>query len=252
MKGRPQRNKSNSPSRTFSRRRNSSQTGKRFILSLIVIGFLLYALLAWVLPFFIGGLSFLNNFKSSPKTGTPVSEDATLAPPVLNIAYEATNTAGIKIKGYTVPNSSVEIYLDDELKATTKAGDDGSFLTDNVPLSLGTNNIFGKTLSEEGKVSLPSKPIQVFYAYEKPGLNLNRPQDNQTVTGGDKKVTVSGTTDSGKNITLTVNGGQVVVDANGGFSKTVDLNDGDNNIAVTAADQAGNSTTIQRKVIYQP
>lgn len=235
--------------RSFSGRRRP-QTGKRLLSTLLIVGFLIYALLAWILPFFIGGLSFLNNFKSQPKSTTPVSENTTLAPPVLNIPFEATNTATIKIKGYSTPNSSVEIYLDDNLSTTVKVKDDGSFLSDNISLSLGTNNIYGKTVDDKGQKSLPSKPIQVDYSNEKPKLDLNSPSDNQVIQG-DKKVTVSGSTNAGKNISLTVNGIVVIVDGNGNFSKTIEINDGDNNITVTATDRSGNTTQLSRKVTYQ-
>ena len=72
------------------------------------------------------------------------SKNPAIAPPVLNIPFEATNTSSIHIKGYSVPNAKVEIYVDEELSQEAETTEDGSFLADQVTLTLGTNNIAGK------------------------------------------------------------------------------------------------------------
>lgn len=235
----------------FLARRYEKRSRNKFIFTLIIIAFLLYSLLAWILPTLIGGLSFFNKFKHNPKPPTPVSEDITIAPPVLNIPFEATNTAQIKIKGYAQPHSKIEVYIDDDLKTTATTDENGSFTSGNIPLNLGTNNIYGKTVNDKGDKSLSSKPITITFINEKPKLEVSSPQDNQVIKGGDKKVTVSGSTDTSGDITVTVNGSQAIVDESGNFSQTIAVNDGDNNIVIAAADQAGNSTQISRRVTYQ-
>lgn len=214
--------------------------------------FLLYIIFTWVIPFLIGGLSFLNKFKSSSSAPTPVANNPALAPPVLNIPYEATNTAQIQVKGYTQPDTKVEVYKDDEVKSTITAKEDGSFTSDPISLTLGTNTFYGKTVNDKGDRSFSSKPITITYSSEKPNLTVQSPTDNQVITG-DKKVTVSGHTDSPSNLTVTVsiNNSQTIVSADGNFSQSIDLSDGDNNITITATDSAGNSNQITRKVTYQ-
>lgn len=236
----------------FLARRLERKGKKKFLLTLILGVFLVYAMLAWMIPTLIGGLSVLNRFKPSPPVKSSITESASLAPPVLNIPYEATSTASIAVRGYAVPKSSVEIYVDDDLKTTTRVNDDGSFISDPVTLGLGTNNISGKTVDEKGNKSFSSKPIQILYDNEKPKLDLKEPQDNQKIKGGDKKVTVSGTTNSDKEITITANGIRLIVNSDGIFSQILDINEGENNIVVVATDTANNTTQITRKVIYEP
>ncbi|MCL5783814.1 MAG: hypothetical protein M1142_00455 [Patescibacteria group bacterium] len=235
---------------SFTKRRENKEK-KRLIITLLIGAFLLYFLFSWFLPAFIGGLSLLNRFKTEPTKETPVAENATLAPPVLNIPFEATSTATIKIGGYSLPNTTVEIYVDDDLKTTAPTGGDGSFTADSIPLNLGTNNISGKTVDDKGNKSFSSKPIQIAYDNEKPKLDLTSPQDNQTIKGGDKKVVVSGTTDSDKDITITANGIRLIVNTDGSFSQSIDINDRGNTIVVVATDTAGNTTQITRAVTYQ-
>lgn len=177
----------------------------------------------------------------------PISDNSTLAPPVLNIPYEATNTANISIKGYATPNTKVEVYVDEVLSQSADVLDDGSFTVSGITLTLGTNNLTGKTVNGNNK-SLPSKNIRILYDNKKPKLDLTSPSDNQVIKGGDKKVTVSGATDPGNNVT--VNSNKLIVDSSGNFSKLIEINDGDNNLTITTTDQAGNENSISRKVTY--
>lgn len=238
--------------KSFLSRRIERKSKKNFLLTLIICGFLIFILFAWFIPTFIGSLSFLNRYKQPVKATKSVSESASLAPPVLNIPYEATNTASIFIHGYASPETSVEIYLNDELASTAKSSSDGSFISNQVSLDLGKNSISGKTIDAQGNKSYGSKPIIISYSNEKPILELNNPADNQTITGGDKKITVSGKTNDDQEITVLINGNRTIVSSDGSFTKAVEINEGDNNISVTATDKAGNTTEIKRKVVYQP
>lgn len=235
----------------FSFRNRERRAKRKLYVVVLLVSFLTYFVFTWFLPNFIGGLTFLNKFKAPTSPQESISENATLAPPVLNIPYGATNSATIKVRGYAVPNSKVEIYIDDDLKSTTTSSADGSFATEDIPLSIGTNNISGKTVDDQGNKSLSSSTTRVIYTNDKPELELKEPSDNQIIEGGDKKVNVSGTTNSDKEIAVTINGFRVIVNSNGNFSQTVNLNDGDNELVVIATDTAGNSTQTTRKVIYQ-
>jgi len=222
---------------------------KKFIWSIILSLVIIYAAVAWLLPFIIGGASALR--KPTPPTGRRIAEDITLAPPTLNIPFEATNSASIDIPGYASPNSKVQLYLDDNLSQETETQDTGSFVFRSVNLSLGTNNIFGKTIDSSDKTSLPSKTIRVLYSNDKPKLDIGEPEDNKVLnSSSNKKVQVSGDTDPVN--TVTINGQVVIVSNDGHFSTSLDINDGENTITIIATTQVGNSTQVQRKVIYQP
>lgn len=238
--------------KSFLSRRIERKSNKNFLLTLVICGFLIFILFAWFIPTFIGSLSFLNRYKQPVKTTNSVSESASLAPPVLNIPYEATNTASIVIHGYTTPETSIEIYLNDQLASTTKSTSEGSFASDPVSLDLGKNSISGKTIDLSGNKSYGSKPIIISYSNEKPKLEIRNPQDNSEIKGGDKKVTINGKTNDDQEITVLINGNRTIVSSDGNFTQIVDINEGDNNISVTATDKAGNATEVKRKVTYQP
>lgn len=232
-------------------RKKEKKTAVRLIVNFIIAIAIVYFLISWGLPALIGGLSYIQKLKSPPKkTAASIVEDTAISPPVLNIPYEATNTATIRIKGYSSADSKVEIYLDDDLKTTVNTQSDGSFQSDDIDLALGTNNIAARTVDEKGNKSLPSKNIKVIYSNEKPSLKINEPQDGQEIKGGDKKVKVSGSTDTDNSVSI--NGSTVIVNNEGSFSQEININEGDNIIVIVATNRVGNSTTSERRVKYSP
>lgn len=234
--------------KSFSVKRSERKSTNRLIITSILGAGLIYLLFTWVLPTLISGLSILNKFKSS-KSKVVGDENVVITPPVLNIPFEATNTASIQIKGYSIPNSKVEIYVDEELANTTTSYNDGTFTADSIKLAIGINNITGKSVDESGSKSLLSKNIRIIYDNDKPKLELTSPQDNQIVKGGNKIIMISGATDAGGMITA--NDIKIIVNLDGNFSQNIDINDGENTIVVNAIDQAGNVNSITRKIIYQ-
>ncbi len=230
-------------------RHERNKARNRIIIAILAVIFLGYFFLTWGLPALVGGLTYITHFNSKPVVKNASDEDIAIPPPVLNIPYEATNTATISMNGYTTPDTKVEIYLDDELKTTADVKSDGSFQTTELSLSIGTNNIFGKTVIGDKK-SLGSKNIKLYYDSEKPKLSISSPTDNQEIKGGDKKVRVVGNTDPQNSVTI--NGSTVIVNGAGDFATDININEGDNTITVTGTNRFGNSFSVERKVKYLP
>lgn len=233
-------------------KRLARKSRRNFILTLIIVVFLIYSTFTWLLPSLINGLGLVKSIiKPSQKIlSQPKELLGTLAPPVLNIPYEATNTAQIDIRGYATPNSKVKIYLDDEPKQTVSVLDDGSFEIANVILSLGTNNIYGTTINDQDKESLPSKTIRLIYDNEKPVLEIFEPEDGKNIEGGGKKVKVRGKSEPQAKVF--VNDTLVVVSSDGTFNMDYPLNEGDNIITIKSVDRANNSTETVRRVTFKP
>ena len=221
-------------------------TKKRLIFNIVIGIAVLYFLLTWGLPNLIGSLSGLH--KPKPSSDQSVINSGILAPPVLNIPFDATNSSTLVITGYAVPNSQVEIFVNDSQRTTVPVEDNGSFQTSPILLDDGTNNIYGKTLNSTKQESLPSKGIELTYSNEKPQLQVNQPADGTQIKGGDKKVTVSGTTDP--NDTVTINNVTAIVGQDGSFSGVVPLNDGDNTITIISTNDVGNTSTVTLHVNY--
>ena len=236
---------------TRSARRISKNTKRKLIFTIIFILFVFYATLNWILPNLIGGVGTIRDiFKPSKvKNVTDITSQEVLAPPTLNIPFEATNSATINIPGYAQSGTKVKIYLDDNLNIDIETENDGSFLAKNLELVIGTNNIYAKT-NKGNKESLPSKTFRVTYDRDSPNLSVFEPADNKEIQGGDKKVKIAGKTDSDSYIF--VNGIRIIVNSDGAFTTEVNINEGENNISIKAQDTATNTTEIVRKVVYKP
>jgi len=231
-------------------KRLARKSKRNFIITLILIAFLVYAAISWILPNLINGVRAIKNTLSPDKKVVVKTQTPILAPPIFNIPYESTNTAQINIKGYAAPNSKVALYIDDEKKDTVDTQEDGSFEIKEIKLSLGTNNIYGKSIDEKNGESLPSKTIKIFFDNEKPTLNISEPEDNKKIQGGDKKVKIAGKTEI--NAQIFINDSQIIIDKDGNFQSEQLLNEGDNNFNIKAVDQSSNSTEKQIKVTYAP
>lgn len=236
--------------RSRAARRYQRKGKSNLLVTIVIIIGLLWVTFTWILPPFIDGLGKVTGiFKDQKISEVPVSENTTLAPPVLNIPYEATNSGQIDIRGFAASGYKVRIYLDDSLVTTADSKEDGSFTAKNISLSLGTNNIFGKTEDERGNESFPSKTIRLIYDNEKPPLQISAPADGQEFSG-ERKIAISGNTEPSSN--LAINGEQVILDADGKFSKQVTLSDGQNNFEIRSTDKARNFTQTQINVTFKP
>lgn len=210
---------------------------------------LVFVFFNWGLPFIVGSLSFLNKNKPS-QTLSETKIDEAIAPPVLFIPFESTNSASLPISGYATPLTKVELYVDDELKSLLQTDSEGKFAAESISLNLGTNNIYAVTVNDADKKSLPSKTIKLYYSNEKPALEVTQPTDETEIKGGDKKVIVSGKTDP--NNSVTVNGSTVIVNSEGNFQTSIGINDGDNVITIIASNNFTNTNQIQKTVKYTP
>lgn len=230
-------------------RKSEAKATKKLIFNLVLVVILVFVFFSWGLPLFVGSLGFLN--KSKPKnTSVVTSIDEAIAPPVLFIPFESTNSATLPLSGYSTHLSKVEIYINDELKSLAQTDSEGKFNTNSIMLNLGTNNIYAITVNDADKKSLPSKTIKLYYSNEKPSLEVSQPTDGTEIKGGDKKITVAGKTDPDN--TVNVNGSTIIVNSEGNFQTSIAVNDGDNIITITSSNNFGNTNQILKTVKYTP
>ncbi len=222
---------------------------KNFLTTLLIIAIILYVTLSWALPNLINILGTANKvFKPSSKKES-VSDKTSLAPPVLFIPYEATNSAKIDIKGYTLSSSKVKIFLNNKPEEEDEVMEDGSFIVRNIELNLGINDLFGKTIDDKGQENLSSKVVKIIYDNEKPALEIAEPEDNKEIKDS-RKVKISGKTEVG--VQDFVNNSQIIIGSEGSFQTEISLNDNENILTIKAQDKATNYTEVVRRIVFKP
>jgi phage-related protein len=127
-------------------------------------------------------------------------------------------------------------------------GEDGSFgLT--MQLEPGENVLSGYSIDKTGNESAESKRYTVKFDDEPPELEITEPVDGANITlRKNQLTTIKGTTE--ENAKIELNGRLVYASADGSFSTTYQLNEGDNQLLFKAIDEAGNTTEKTIKVTF--
>ncbi len=198
------------------------------------------------------GVNALVNFSlffkhNSPNDVKSAKDDiAYIAPPVLNPMNEATKSAQIIVSGYAGDKQDIKLYVNGKFIDKTTVNKDKQFTFQNVPLEKGNNEIKAKALTDKDKESDYSQILNINYIDKAPSLDINYPQDGQTISKGDSPITVKGKTDPG--VKVTINDFWAISNDDGSFSYSLSLHDGDNDIKIIATDDAGNQTTKEIKI----
>ena len=198
-------------------------------------------------PLLIKMAIFIGNLRGSY---TPVEIEDTLAPspPRLKPLPEATNSRQITIQGFAEAGSTVEIFLTGIKEEEVVAESDGSFLTSNLELTSGRNEIYAIAIDKEGNQSQPSGKLVVAYDDEPPELNITQPESAEVSTD-EKEIEIQGETN--EEVTIMINDRLVIVDVENKFSYSLGISEGENKIKIVATDKAGNETekeiTVKRE-----
>lgn len=209
---------------------------------------LVVVMFKWGLPWFINVLS-----GPSGQKATNVNQGEDVVPPqipVLSPLLEATNSATLKIEGYTEPKAEVGVFLNEAQVASTNSDDQGMFKAE-FKLNEGDNNIQVRAKDNAGNTS---QSVIKTVNFDKKGVDISveSPKDGSEIFGqNNQNVTFSGKV-SKPDASVNINGNYVRLDVNGNFSSIVHLSQGDNNVSVKATDQAGNTAEkiVKVKLTY--
>lgn len=214
--------------------------------SIILILFLIF----YGLPLFTKYILYLGNTKQDVNNIQPSDGLSYIAPPVLDDSFNATNSAKITISGIAAKGQTVKLYTNGSIAGQQDTDDQGKFNFDNVILNNGNNTIQAKSFAGS-KESAFSNTLTIRYLNKGPNLTVTAPNGDETLSGGDNQTLhVQGSTDPNTNVTI--NGSWAIVNDNGSFTYDFPLQNGDNDIKIIATDQAGNTTTVEHHVTFNP
>ncbi len=218
-----------------------------FILAVIflVVFLFIYTGLPLLAKIIVALTSVNQNTVSQNQTGGSLY----IFPPVLDPQPESTNSAELRLSGYSEKETTVLIYLNGDEAAKVLTDKNGRFQTSKLSLKDGNNTIYALTVIKNQE-SNHSSTISILYKKSLPLLEINNPADNEKFTSDSREITVKGSTDPGNRVTI--NDRFVIVNQDGKFSHNVRLLDGENIFKIIASDSAGNQTAEERKVTFIP
>lgn len=215
-----------------------------FVLTVIFV----FLMVKWGVPLFVNLVAGPTATKSNLTSG----DDDNIPPqtPIISALPEATNSARIRVEGFTEPKVETSLWRNEEMFTTTQSDDSGSFGFD-LDLTEGENRIQVKAKDDQGNES-ESIIKTVVYDRSEIVIIIESPTDNTEIFGKtNQNLTVIGKV-SKPEASVSVNGSFARVDAAGKFSAMIRLNEGDNTIVVKATGRAGNTAekTIPVKLTF--
>lgn len=219
-------------------------------LALAIVGTL--AIVAFFVAFgfklLVGFSLLIEKLHGNPQP-TQNPSQAVIFPPTLDPLPVATKSSSIVVTGSGQVGLTLVLYLNDQELQDIPVTKSGTFKMTIPNLKDGTNTISAKLTDNKGSISDLSNVLTVDIKQKQPTLTVSFPADGTTILGDNNMVTVSGITDD--NTTVTINGRFVVVRSDNSFSYQYPLNTGQNKLTIVAADEAGNTTTVERTITYQ-
>jgi len=198
------------------------------------------------------GIKLLVNFSLFVEKKSDVNaeqlESSFMTPPILDPITPATNSASLDISGTAGSGKYVVMYRNGKKESQADIKKDGTFTFKDISLDEGENDIKIKAVDASNKDSKFSPTAQVIYSTKSPELTVDFPSDGQTYHKDDNPVKVRGKTDPG--VRVTINDFWAVTDHEGNYSYNFLLRSGDNDLKITATDEAGNKSEKSLRVTY--
>jgi bacillopeptidase F len=209
---------------------------------------LIVAVIFLGIPSLIRMAIFLSNLRTS---GQAIETKDTVppAPPRIQALDEATNSAKLKVKGFSEPGATLKLKLNGKEEEVV-VDNEGQFVFDDLALREGENKLIAVAVDAAGNESKTSDLVSLVYDKEPPELTITSPEDGQEFFDDEKEVLVAGETNTDARVN--VNSFYAVVDTEGNFVKRLNLEEGENEIKITARDKAGNTTETTLSVRYTP
>lgn len=222
----------------------SKQAFQRFILFFVIFAALIFLFFNIGIKFLISASLFINQIANNRSKQQMKVESQKLNSVTIDPIASATNSSTLAFSGSALNFDLLEVYINsekvDELPITDV------FSGEVKGLEKGENSIFFIAKSSKSNETKKTQQYNVILKQDKPKIEVTDPQDKSKTSKDD--ITINGKTDS--ETTIRINGIPIIVDANGGFSGSVRLKEGENTIEITAEDIAGNSEKKTITVTY--
>lgn len=180
--------------------------------------------------------TFMSNLGKSDKP-IVLNDTTPPAPPQISDENEYTNQKSFEVSGNTEAGAVVIITFNSgkEEVISDKAG----FFSLKFNLQNGENSFSAQAKDQAGNISQPTKVYIVIFDDTPPEIVIESPADGSEYFGSKQtQVTIKGRSEAGSSVTI--NDRFASVNADGNFSYTASLSEGQNAFNIKAIDKAGN------------
>ncbi len=237
-------NKTKARSRKAKKERNQTLK-KTFLFAFLALGLFLLFIFG-IVPLSLKILDIMD----SGQGGLVNTDNIPPSAPSLSVPFEATNSAQIKVSGYTEPKAKVKLYLNAQEVVELTAGDDGQFETD-LDLNEDKNELTAQAFDQAGNESPTSTTKVIIYDHTPPEIKITNAENDQEIVGKQNKdFKLEGETEPKAKVYI--NDRFTYADEEGKFTYIITLNEGDNHLKIKAVDPAGNENEIELNIKFKP
>jgi len=221
------------------------RSNHRIILYIVILIALIYFMFTFGIKLLVNSIVFLTSRNSNNTTNTQTQEEVYLLPPEILDIPVATNSATAKIAIRVTLAKKVKVFVNkEEFKSFTA---DKETYDMGIDLKKGENEVYLTLEDTKSKTKKQSSVFKVTYKSEKPKLDIASPKDGDKTSSDE--ISINGETD--KDNEIFINDFPVVLLAEGKFSYSIRLSEGENKIKVVAKDNAGNTEEKNLTITYQ-
>lgn len=218
---------------------------KRTVRTIVIIIVSLILLFTFFAPAVGGFFGLISNYRKD--TGN--QQKVIIQSPIFINPPLASNKESISLQGYASPGNTVKLFANGPEVGTVVADATGTFMFENIPLIKGRNTLFAKAIGENNTESEKSQTLTIEYDTEKPDIEIETPDNDDTVKNLDKRVLIIGKVN--EQATITINDKSVILKPDLTFDFLLGVEEGEVEIKIKAIDTAGNEETETLKITYQ-
>ncbi|MFZ5424856.1 MAG: hypothetical protein ACOZAO_03550 [Patescibacteria group bacterium] len=189
------------------------------------------------------GLFSVHRNETGPQDNLAPTPPAFSSPPV------ATKKDTITLEGLAEAGTNVKLFVNGPEVTSTVSDSEGVFTFTNVKLIEGNNTIFARAYDQSNNESPKSVTLSIKYDIKEPEIEIISPEDGETIKNLNKRIQVKGTLN--EKSTVKVNNRLAIVKPDLTFEILLGVEEGDVEIKVVAADEAGNEAEKTINIKYQ-
>lgn len=161
--------------------------------------------------------------------------------PVLDEYHEATFSSSIRLSGLAQSEMKIRLSVNGKAVDETTTDEGGSFSFEKVNLTLGENILELVSINEKNLESIVTSEI-ITVDKTASEIEITEPENESQVVGANNQgITIKGKVDDGET-QVRINHNYVMVNGDGEFEYRLLLNEGLNELVVSATDKAGNTS----------
>lgn len=225
--------------------KNATKQATVYVVLSVVI---LIAMIIWGIP---AAAKFSGMFFTADN-GNTVIQELRPTPPVFSDIPEATFSSRVALSGFAQPGVEVSLIVNGQEYNKILSDDAGIFEFNEVDLNEGDNTVYAYASTARGTDSEQSKSYTVTVDNTKPEITINSPSEGKVFRGQSERLAQFSGTVNENNTKVYVGDRMAIVQADGTFNLTYQLQEGDQEIKVRAIDQAQNEAEQIIKLRWEP